>query len=111
MEEPESELAPDVYLVAAGDQAEKEIFQLAHILRQDGFVVERGFGGGNLKNRMKKADKSGAMFAIIIGDNEIANGSATVKDLGKGTQKEVSLDEISSILENDLMAYMDEESI
>ena len=110
MDEPESELAPDVFLVAAGDEAEKEIFQLARILRQDGFTVERGFGGGNLKNRMKKADKSGARFAVIIGENEIAKASATIKDLTKGTQKEVGLDEISKTLEDDLLASMEEES-
>jgi len=107
---PESEPAPDLFLVAVGGKAEKEIFLLARRLRQDGFMVERGFGGGNLNNRMKKADKSGARFAVIIGDDEIANASATIKDLVKGTQKQVGLDEISKALEDALLASIEEES-
>lgn len=106
----EQEPSPDLFLVAAGDSAEKEIFALAKKLRKDRFKIDRGFGGGgNMKNRMKKADRSGARFAIIIGDDEIAKGTATIKDLARRTQKQVSLDEISKVLKEDLMASIGEQ--
>ena len=50
---------------------------------------------GNMKRRMQKADASGARFAIIVGDDELARGEAAVKDLKTGEQRSVKLDSVA----------------
>lgn len=73
--------AADVYFVAAGAAAESEAFRLGETLRDvlvGKTVVVHG-GGGSFKSQMKKADKSGATVAVILGDNELAQQSAAVK--------------------------------
>ncbi|HEX7375330.1 MAG TPA: histidine--tRNA ligase [Steroidobacteraceae bacterium] len=74
---------PDVYLVLAGDAAEAAGLGLAERLRDAvaGLRVEVNCGGGSFKSQMKRADKSGARFAVILGDNEIAGGTAALKSL------------------------------
>jgi histidyl-tRNA synthetase len=74
---------PDVYLVLAGETAEAAGLGLAEHLRDAvaGLKVEVNCGGGSFKSQMKRADKSGARFAVILGDNEIAGGTAALKSL------------------------------
>jgi histidyl-tRNA synthetase len=50
---------------------------------------------GNMKRRLQKADASGARFAIIIGDDELARGEAAVKNLETGEQRNVPLDDLA----------------
>jgi histidyl-tRNA synthetase len=71
----------DAYLVHAGDAARVVATQLAETLRNQGISVAQHAGGGSFKSQMKKADGSGARFAIIIGDNEAAAGTVAVKPL------------------------------
>ena len=52
----------------------------------------------SLKAQMKKADRSGAAFAVLIGDNELASGNAEVRDLREGTQKSVRLDRVADTI-------------
>lgn len=92
----------DVFLVAAGHEAEVAVFELAHRLRAEGFAVDRSFGGGSMKSQMRRADKSGARFAVIIGEAELANSSAILKDLKKGEQKQAPLRQIADLLEQAL---------
>ena len=74
---------PDVYIVAAGEKAQPHAVFLAEKLRDniDGIKVIANSGGGSFKSQFKKADKVGAKFAIIIGDNELENGKYGVKPL------------------------------
>ncbi len=76
--------APDVYLVHAGEAAEQMAWGIARDLRQTGLHVIRHCGGGSFKSQMKKADASGALYACIIGDEEAATGSLTLKNLRSG---------------------------
>ncbi|GGP27549.1 histidine--tRNA ligase [Silvimonas amylolytica] len=76
---------PDVYLVHAGEAAGVAAFKLANSLRSEGFSVVLHCGGGSFKSQFKKADASGARFAIVIGDEEVASGTANLKTL-KGEQ-------------------------
>jgi len=64
--------APDVYLVNVGDAAGRYALVAAERLRDAGLTVQRHGGGGSFKSQMKKADASGAAFAVIIGDDEAA---------------------------------------
>jgi histidyl-tRNA synthetase len=52
-------------------------------------------GGGSYKSEFKRADKSGARYAIILGDDEIANGTVSVKDLREGDQETVDQDKLA----------------
>ncbi|PHV12998.1 histidine--tRNA ligase [Chitinimonas sp. BJB300] len=79
--------APDVYLVNAGEQAQRQAPQLAEQLRDAGLAVAVHSGGGSFKSQMKKADGSGARFAVILGEDEIAAGAAVIKPLREGGEQ------------------------
>jgi len=98
LKQPGKSAAPDIYLIAIQPEAESTIFELGHRLRGGGYCVDRGYGAGKLKKLMKKADKSGARFAIIIGEDELARSTAILKDLKLGSQKEVPFDDVASSL-------------
>jgi histidyl-tRNA synthetase len=73
--------APDVYLVHQGEAASRLAFRVAEGLRDQGINVLLHCGGGSFKSQMKKADGSGAAFAVIIGDDEALTGEAQLKPL------------------------------
>jgi histidyl-tRNA synthetase len=76
-----SRVATDVYLVRQGEAAERLATRVAESLRDAGLSVILHCGGGSFKSQMKKADASGARFAVIIGDDEAAAGAVGVKPL------------------------------
>jgi histidyl-tRNA synthetase len=73
--------APDIYLVNVGELAEKQAFSAAESLRNSGCSVVLNAGGGSFKSQMKRADRSGARFAAILGDDEAAAGEISLKPL------------------------------
>jgi histidyl-tRNA synthetase len=86
--------APDVYLVLAGAAAEAAGLPLAESLRDavPGLRIETNCGGGSFKSQLKRADRSGARCAIIIGDDEAARQVATLKLLREDAgQRQVPL--------------------
>ena len=80
----------DVFLVDATDGTVAR--DLAHELRLAGLRTDRAFDGRSMKSQMKAAGRSGARVAVIIGEQEVADGTATVRDLGRGEQEVVSRD-------------------
>lgn len=93
---------PAVYVSATGEHLDAEAVQLAELLRTrlPTMQIVLHVGGGSLKSRMKKADKSGAMVALLLGEDEIATGSVTVKPLrGDGPQTTHPRDEVAAMLE------------
>ena len=79
-----------IAIVPLGELAEAEAQKLAHALRRAGFVVDLGYSG-NLRRRLSRADKIAARAAIIIGEDELARGAASLRDLDSGQQVEVPL--------------------
>lgn len=73
----------DVFMVRVGQEAERAGLLLAERIRDDidGLKLQVNCGGGSFKSQFKKADKSGAAFAIIIGDDEAARGEVALKSL------------------------------
>lgn len=68
-------------------------------LRREGHSVERSFDGRSGRAQMKQADRSGARFALVIGDDERAAGTVTMRDLrGDAPQEAVSIDRLSEVL-------------
>ncbi|MBM4221600.1 MAG: histidine--tRNA ligase, partial [Gammaproteobacteria bacterium] len=73
---------PDVYVVAVGQTATRAAFRIAEGLRDGaGLCVETNCGGGSFKSQMKRADRSGATVAVLLGEDEVAGGTAVVKAL------------------------------
>ena len=73
--------APDVYLVNVGELAEAAAFAIAEQLRNVGIQVVLHAGGGSFKSQMKKADRSLAKYALILGDDEVNNQQVTLKPM------------------------------
>jgi histidyl-tRNA synthetase len=75
--------APDIYIVVNGERAEREALRLAEQLRDalPGRGVLLNLGGGNFKTQFRRADRSGARLALILGDSELDRGVAAVKPL------------------------------
>jgi histidyl-tRNA synthetase len=87
--------APDIYLVNVGELAEKQAFAAAEQLREAGLNIVLHAGGGSFKSQMKKADRSGARYAAILGDDEAAAGEISLKPLLQtGEQKRCKLNEV-----------------
>jgi histidyl-tRNA synthetase len=99
--------SPDVYLVAVGEPAFAAGVALAEKLRDTipGIKVELNLGGGSFKSQLKRADKSGAEFAVILGDDEVSRNEAGLKPLRSGEeQTSESLDELAGTLAERLKA-------
>ncbi len=93
--------SPDVYLINVGELAEKFAFSTAEIIRNAGFSVVMHTGGGSFKSQMKKADKSGARFAAILGDDEVQAQQISIKPLLKmGDQIRCSLDKMTDYMKD-----------
>jgi histidyl-tRNA synthetase len=90
----------DVYVIGMGDANLASAMGVAETLRREaGLRVQLHCGGGGFKSQMKKADKSGADFAILIGDDERASSEVSLKPLrGNGDQIRVALDSLVSEL-------------
>jgi histidyl-tRNA synthetase len=87
--------APDVYLVNVGELAEQGAFAMAERLRQAGLQVVLHAGGGSFKSQMKKADRSQARYAIILGDDEVNTQQVGLKPMRANAldqQQQLSLD-------------------
>jgi histidyl-tRNA synthetase len=95
----------DVYIAAVGEGTLERAFVLAEELRNSisGLRVELNLGGGSFKSQMKRADKSGAEFALILGEQELADGCIGIKPLrSTEEQTSVALDELAATLERKL---------
>jgi len=91
----------DVYVTAMGEQAVAPAMAVAECLRNElpGVVVVSHCGGGSFKSQMKKADRSNARYAVILGENEIASGTVALKPLrNDDPQQEVNQSELASVL-------------
>ena len=87
--EPEAE-APDVFLVMAGEGAVTAGLQLAEKLRNGvrGLRLQSNLGGGSFKAQFKRADRSGAALALVLGEDELKQGEVTIKHLRSGMGQE-----------------------
>jgi len=80
--------APDAYLVHSGIEATRLAWRVAEQMRGAGLTVVFHCGGGGFKSQMKKADASGARFAVIIGDDEAARQRVTLKPLREQAEQQ-----------------------
>ena len=79
-----------IAVIPVGEDTAEAALKIAHELRLAGFSVEQSYSG-NMKKRMMKANKVNACKAVIIGSDELADKTVTIKDLDSGDQKTVAL--------------------
>jgi histidyl-tRNA synthetase len=90
---------PNVYLVNLGETAQNYALKLSETLRSHGLKVVLNSGGSSFKSQMKRADKSGAAYAVILGDDEMKEGVAQVKSLRvENVQSKIPLVELALFL-------------
>jgi histidyl-tRNA synthetase len=89
----------DVYMIRVGETAEQEGIRFAETIRNEipGLKLQVNCGGGSFKSQFKKADKSGAEFAIILGDDEISRGEVSVKPLRNNEQLQQNMTQQQAI--------------
>ena len=112
-------LAPkkcDIYFATMGDAALEKAMELAKQLREYGLYAEYDLMGRGLKAQMKYANKIGAAFTIVLGDNELAESKAKLKDMEKGEETEILLDDkfvgnFESVYFNKMMDVLDDPQI
>ena len=96
---------PDVYIAALGDGTVARGFALAEELRDrvSGIRVDMNLGGGSFKAQMKRADKSGALYALILGEQELSEGRIGCKPLRTTEEQEsIALDDLATVLQGKL---------
>ena len=92
----------DLYIAPMGEDAAVEALRLVSLLREEGFVAETDTVGRSLKAQMKYADKVGALYTLVLGDNELAAGKANLKRMADGQQEEISLGQLTEVMYNQM---------
>ena len=96
---PAKDAPPDVYLVHAGEQGDRYAWRVAERLRDARLKVVLHCGGGSFKSQMKRADASGAAYAVIVGDDEAQQQRVALKPLRRpGEQMQVQVEEIPALV-------------
>ena len=95
-----SQNVPDIYFISVGQTSRLTALKIAQNLRQVGKIVQLHCGEGSLKNQIKRADKSGATVALILGEDEINNEQIIIKPL-------LSRNEQQSIAQSELLTSLD----
>lgn len=91
-----------LFLATTGEHSRMEGFKLAQILRRDGLSVELAYDRKSLKSQMRRADKFGCRYVLILGEEELAAGTAVLRNMGTKTQEEINLSLAPEILKKKL---------
>jgi histidyl-tRNA synthetase len=83
----------DIYIATMGDAALEKAMKLCHDLRENGYRAEYDLIGRGIKAQMKYANKIGAEYTIVIGDNELESGSAKLKEMETGEETDVNIND------------------
>lgn len=89
----------DVYGVALGAEAKRRMVSIVNDLRGRGISADMSYGDRGLKGAMKGADRAGALYALVLGDKELAEGTVMVKDLAAHEQQQIDLAAVVELLE------------
>lgn len=90
----------ELYIANIGEEAAVKAGELTNTLRREGFYVECDSVGRSLKAQMKYADKIGARMSMVLGEDELKNGMAKVKNMETGESRELKFEELSDALYN-----------
>ena len=90
--------SPDLYVAALGPEARKMAFTICNGLRRQGFLTETDYSNRSLKSQMKRSDKLGARYTLLLGENEIRERKAFLRNMKGGSQDPVGLDDMEKQL-------------
>jgi histidyl-tRNA synthetase len=93
----------DVYAVPLGEEARRALFTAVTGLRRAGVAADFAYGGKGMKNAMKSANRSGARFALVAGERDLADGVVQLKDLETGEQGPVPFDDLVATVKERLV--------
>lgn len=93
----------DVFGVALGTAAKRTMTTLINDLRKAGISADMSFGDRGLKGAMKGADRAGARFALVLGEQELENGTVALKDLAAHEQHDVKVSDLVSVLAREMI--------
>ena len=92
---PERNRSVDAYVVALGETAQAEGFKLLNSLRQQGLSAAMDFAGRSMKAQMKQANKLGAKYSVILGEDEIAEGVVMLRSMEDSSQAKVPMNQVA----------------
>lgn len=92
---PEKNRSVDAYIVALGEAAQAEGFKLLNSLRQQGLSAAMDFAGRSMKAQMKQANKLGAKYSVILGEDEIAEGVVMLRSMEDSSQTKVPMNQVA----------------
>ena len=92
---PKKNRSVDAYVVALGEAAQAEGFKLLNSLRQQGLSAAMDFAGRSMKAQMKQANKLGARYSVILGEDEIAEGVVMLRSMEDSSQDKVPMDQVA----------------
>ncbi|HWB53892.1 MAG TPA: His/Gly/Thr/Pro-type tRNA ligase C-terminal domain-containing protein, partial [Tepidisphaeraceae bacterium] len=95
---PTESTQPLFFLISQNEQAKAANFQLLQQLRAAGFVADMDFTGRGMKSQFKLADRQKASFCIVVGEQELADSTVTIKNLATGEQKSLSRQSLPAAL-------------
>ncbi|MDN5720112.1 His/Gly/Thr/Pro-type tRNA ligase C-terminal domain-containing protein, partial [Corynebacterium sp.] len=88
----------DVYGVPMGADAKRRMAVVVDRLRRAGVSADMSYGDRGLKGAMKGADRAGALFALVLGDNELRDGTVVLRDLSTRQQTEVAVEDVEQVV-------------
>jgi histidyl-tRNA synthetase len=88
-------VSPDLFIVALGEEAQQAAFKVMCDLQRFGVAVEIDYESKSMKSQMRRADKLSCRHTLIIGEAELASGTAPLKEMATGTQIDVALDAVA----------------
>ena len=88
----------DVYLTVLGDAAMPVAMKLAQQLRENGVKTDLEYKGRGLRAQMRTANKLNARYVVMIGEDEISNEAATVRDMGSGDQQSIAFSQLAETI-------------
>ena len=92
---PEKNRSVDAYVVSLGEEAQAEGFKLLNSLRQQGLSAAMDFAGRSMKAQMKQANKLGAKYSVILGEDEIAEGVVMLRSMEDSSQAKVPMNQVA----------------
>ncbi|MCZ2527057.1 histidine--tRNA ligase [Streptomyces sp. NPDC059506] len=92
----------EVFAVPLGEEARRALFSVVTELRRAGVAADFAFGGKGMKNAMKSANRSGARYAVVAGERDLAEGQVQLKDLDSGDQNPVALESVVTTIKEKL---------
>ncbi len=97
----QGETGPEIFIASMGEQAELFAQTLVYQLRRSGIRAEKDCCGRSLKAQMKYADKIGAKYTVVFGENELKTGRAALKNMQTGASQEISIGDLENRLKEE----------